>query len=868
MKYSTPPTYKYISPKIDIVQSIISDHTLTLRRRFQASDVRYRALLPKLRLFEMIGALLFAFASVGYGVYQLSPAMAALDFNLDTTLSMSAPFLLFGCVLFLFFWYRKLASKKNQKYITTTPNGKSQDLWEYMTPGAMAAINRAVLSSADTHIPQIDTIQLFVALLADSRIRTMFVRLSVPVAKLETLLRNMLSASSKQENRSVELTDAVLQSIFHSYTLAIEADVPVIDVTELLFATVLYDEQLQELLYDLEIDTTKIENMLLWLRIQAALRRQNSKQASGAAHVSKHGMDRAMTAVATPFLNSFSHDMTLDVKYGRTEPCIARDVLLEDILRSGASGEPNLLLVGEHGAGKRSIAEGIASRIVSGSVPAAFEDKRMVELSTTALLAGTSVSGAQERLLRIFAELARARNIIVYIENIQDLVSADGAGLDVSEALSKLISSRQSIVIATATPQSYKQLIAHTALSEQMTAITVGIMSQNQTIQVLESKAPYLEYRQDVFFSYQALEAAATYAKQFMQDQVLPASAITLLTEAGAIAAAARGKDVLVTAEDVATILSKKTGIPVQTINDDESTKLLRLEEAMHERVVGQTEAVQLVANALRRARAAIRATNRPIANFLFLGPTGVGKTELAKTIADVYFGGESRMIRLDMSEFQDSRAIERLIGTAGQQGSGILTEAVREQPFSLILLDEMEKADPSILNIFLQVFDDGRLTDSVGRTVDFTNTIIIATSNAGTSYVQEQLRAGTAFDAIRNELLHGKLQEYYRPEFLNRFDGIVLFKSLLFDEIKQIAGLMLKRTQADLEEKGIDLVVSDGALEALAKAGFDPEFGARPMRRAIQDNIENPIASLLLSGKVGRRATLQIDDQLQVRVQ
>ena len=253
----------------------------------------------------------------------------------------------------------------------------------------------------------------------------------------------------------------------------------------------------------------------------------------------------------------------------------------------------------------------------------------------------------------------------------------------------------------------------------------------------------------------------------------------------------------------------------------------------------------------------------------MFLGPTGVGKTELAKTIASVYFGGEERMVRIDMSEYQDQSAIYRLIGQPGKKGSGILTEAVRQQPFSLVLLDEMEKADPNVLNLFLQVFDDGRLTDSVGRVIDFTNTIIIATSNAGTQYVADQIAAGVYLEKIRQELIRGELKQYYRPEFLNRFDGIVLFRALEREQIKQIAGLMLKSVAKGLEEeRGVELVVTDAALEALAEVGFDPEFGARPMRRAIQDRVQNGLAELVLSGQLRRRDKIILGEGLQVSVE
>jgi ATP-dependent Clp protease ATP-binding subunit ClpA len=277
---------------------------------------------------------------------------------------------------------------------------------------------------------------------------------------------------------------------------------------------------------------------------------------------------------------------------------------------------------------------------------------------------------------------------------------------------------------------------------------------------------------------------------------------------------------------------------------------------------------VSLVANALRRARAEVRSAKRPIAVFLFLGPTGVGKTELAKTIAEAYFGAEDRMVRFDMSEFQDTESIYRLIGKPNEQGTGLLTEAVRQRPFSLVLLDELEKADSSVLNLFLQVFEDGRLTDSVGRVIDFTDTIVIATSNAGTAYVQKEIVAGKGMDEIREALTHGELAQYYRPEFLNRFDAVVLFRSLERAEIKEIAKRMLNRVALDLYPKGIELSVENGALEALADAGFDPTFGARPMRRVIQDRVEDQLAQMILARKVKRRDTIVLGDGLKMKIE
>jgi ATP-dependent Clp protease ATP-binding subunit ClpC len=637
-------------------------------------------------------------------------------------------------------------------------------------------------------------------------------------------------------------------------------------------ATVRQSEPLQEILYDLNIDSRKLSNVVEWMRIRERMRSQYKKFKKAAARRSKHGIDRAMTAVATPYLNSFSTDITLSAKYGHLDPCVARDKEIEEIFRIVEGGGQSVLLVGDNGVGKKSIIEGIAQRMVEEDVPARLNDKRLVLLSTSALLAGTTVSGAQERLIHIMNEIGRAKNIILYINNIHDLVSTSGTdggqGLDVSETLAEYIGGGRFLTFATTTTAGFNKHILNSTLGNSFTKVDINEMDENQAIQVIESKIGSVEYKNSVFFSYDSVAQSVKLASKFLHDQNLPTSAIALISETASFVKNKKGENSLVASEDVGAIISQKTGIPATSITEDESTKLMRLEEEMHKRVIGQDNAVVLIASALRRARAEVRSQSKPMASFLFLGPTGVGKTELAKTIAEVYFGGEDRMIRVDMSEYQDKSGIYRLIGQPGAQGTGILTEAVRQHPFSLVLLDELEKADPDILNLFLQVFDDGRLTDSVGRVIDFTNTIIIATSNAGTSYVQEQIKAGVSFEKIREALIRGELKKYYKPEFLNRFDAVVLFRALERDEIKKISSLMLKRIEKDLEKRGVFLKVEDSALEALAEVGFDPEFGARPMRRAIQDKIENKLADLILSSGLNRRDTVVIGENAEIRVE
>ncbi|HSD12937.1 MAG TPA: ATP-dependent Clp protease ATP-binding subunit, partial [Patescibacteria group bacterium] len=408
-----------------------------------------------------------------------------------------------------------------------------------------------------------------------------------------------------------------------------------------------------------------------------------------------------------------------------------------------------------------------------------------------------------------------------------------------------------------------------TPLGQALTKVEVPEMDVNEAIQVLEAKSGGIEYKNEVFFSYAAVEAAVTLSDRYLHEQTLPEKAIQIAMETATAVRNAKGKNAIVTKDDVAAVVAEKTHMPLKQMTQEESEKLLNLEERMHARMIGQEEAVKSVASAMRRARAELKDQSRPIANFLFLGPTGVGKTELAKTLAEEYFGNEEAMIRLDMSEYQDKASIYKLIGEpAGAQAGGLLTEAIRQRPFSLLLLDELEKAHPDLLTVFLQVMDDGRLTDNVGRTVDFTNVILIATSNAGAPFVQEALRQKMPIEQIRERLMTQELKGIFRPEFLNRFDGMIVFRPLSQEEIVQIAKLMLKKVSKRLEDKGIVFEATDEAVRELAAAGFDPLFGARPLRRVIQDRVDNAIADALLRGQLSRRDKLIYEKGGTLRVE
>jgi ATP-dependent Clp protease ATP-binding subunit ClpC len=743
------------------------------------------------------------------------------------------------------------------------------DISAVYTSEARLVLEEAYRLAVEQKHSVVTPIHIFLALLSTVKISNIFIRMGIATQLVTAKAQKLLPA--KEAIGTPRITDELHQVLFRAYDGARAEHQEFVQITDLIAATVTQSEKLQDLLYDFDIEKQKLTNVINWVRIREKIRRRYQKLRVAGAKRSKYGLDKAMTAVATPYLNHFSQDLTMAAKFGHLPQCVARDKEIEEIFRIIEGGRQSVILVGGHGVGKMSIIEGITQRMLEEDVPKRLEDKRLVQISTSQLLAGTTISGAQERLIHIMNEVGRAKNVILFINNLHDLVGAtdsEGEGVDVSETLAEYLGPGKFLTLATSTLEGYNKHVINTQVGQVFSRVDIKEMDENQAIQVLESKVGSVEYKQRVFFSYDALAKSVEFSARLLHDQRLPESAIEIMTEAGSFTHSQKGENSLVLANDVAAIISQKTGIPTTSITEDDSSKLMRLEEEMHQRVIGQDEAVLLVANALRRARAEIRSQNRPIANFLFLGPTGVGKTELAKTIASVYFGGEERMIRIDMSEYQDQSSIYRLIGQPGQKGTGLLTESVRQKPFSLILLDEMEKADPNVLNLFLQVFDDGRLTDSVGRVIDFTNAIIIATSNAATAYVQEQIQKGVPLEDIRQTLIRGELKQHYRPEFLNRFDGIVLFRALEREEIKQIAGLMLKRVEKDLEERGVGLRVEDAGLEALAQIGFDPEFGARPMRRAIQDRVENKLAELVLGGKLKRRDVVVLGEGAEIRVE
>ena len=717
----------------------------------------------------------------------------------------------------------------------------------------------------------IQPIHIFLSLLTDDSVRTIMGRLGVSLKKLSGYITKIITEDGiVSKTGKLNLDENSIEVVVQSYVLAYEKQRRQVEVAELLESIVHVDAKVKELLFDFAITEDKVLNAVAWIRIQQTLQARYDRFRYKAGFKPKGSMDKAMTAVATPVLDSFSEDFTMLAKAGYFGLCVARDkefTNMYSVLEGG--GTP--VLVGQPGVGVDTIIEGLANRMVAEEVPDFLQDKRMVSLQLSRLVADTTHEGELEgRVMHIINEIARAGNIVLYINNIHNLVGVSSVGrsnVDLADILTESLIKHGVYVLTSTTPRDYLKYIENSSFANNLTKIEVHEPDVNQAIQMLAANIGRVESKNQVFFTYDALAATVELSQRYMHDQYLPSKAIDIVEEVGVRVKNKRGKNQMVNRDDVAALIAVKAEVPITQVTRDESAKLLNIEELIHERIINQVEAVKAVSGALRRARADLRDLKRPIVNLLFMGPTGVGKTELAKTVAEVYFGDAKRMIRLDMSEYQEKNSLQRLLGAPGSDTGGALTNAVRQDPHSILLLDEIEKAHPDILNVFLQVMEDGRMTDVTGRTVDFTNLILIMTSNAGTTYIQDQTKAGATAVQIKEALLETELRTSFRPEFLNRFDNIVIFKPLTQEHIAKIAVLLLKKEQKRLEAKGIFLEVTPTAIKELAHLGYDPKFGARPLRRVIQEKVQNALANFLLTGKIDRRDKVILESAESIRV-
>jgi ATP-dependent Clp protease ATP-binding subunit ClpC len=629
----------------------------------------------------------------------------------------------------------------------------------------------------------------------------------------------------------------------------------------------------------------------------------------------------------TPALDEFGRDLIKLAQEDKLDPVIGRSMEIQRVIQIlSRRKKNNPCIIGEAGVGKTAIVEGLAQKITNNDVPEILKEKRIICLDLALIVAGTKYRGEfEKRLKKIVKEVQESNDVILFIDEIHTLVGAGAAegAIDASNILKPALARGELQVIGATTADEYRKYIEKdAALERRFQPIHISEPSIEETVKILQGLKDKYEAHHKIKITDQALEAAAHLSARYVSGRFLPDKAIDLVDEAASKiklqntisppdmkeveiglnkirkekesavklqefekAAKLRNKEknletelqkmkekwetgrrvnkVGVTGENIAEIVSSWTGIPIFSLKEEEAQKLLRMEEELHKRIIGQDEAIVSISKAIRRARAGMKSPKRPIGSFIFLGPTGVGKTELARTLAEFLFGDENALISLDMSEYMEKFAVSRLVGAppgyVGYEEGGQLTEKVRRKPYSVILLDEIEKAHPDVFNILLQIFEDGRLTDSQGRVVDFKNTVIIMTSNVGATLIKKGATLGfrgtneteeISYKDIKNRVM-GELNKTFRPEFLNRIDEVIVFKSLTKEEIKKIASLIINNeVKKLLEEQKIDLRTTEEVKELLAKEGYDSNFGARPLRRTIERLIENPISEKLLAGE------------------
>jgi len=660
---------------------------------------------------------------------------------------------------------------------------------------------------------------------------------------------------------------------------------------------------------------------------------QGEEGAPAGGHPGTSGRAEGGSTSGSTVLDQFGRNLTQLAREHKLDPVIGRETEIERVMQVlSRRTKNNPVLIGEPGVGKTAIVEGLAQRIVDGNVPDTLTDKHLYTLDLGALVAGSRYRGDfEERLKKVLKEIRTRGDIILFIDEIHTLVGAGAAegAIDAASILKPMLARGELQTVGATTLEEYrKYLEKDSALERRFQPIQVEEPSVADTIKILEGLRDSYEEHHKVKFTDQALVNAANLADRYIADRFLPDKAIDLIDEAGsrmrlkrkdlppelreiddqigklrvdkrdAVLAqqyerAAQLRDqernlmtdrgdreleaqtvgfdasAVIDEEEIAEVLAQWTGIPVQRLTEEETTRLLAMEDEMHKRIVGQQDAITAVSKSIRRTRAGLKDPKRPSGSFIFLGPSGVGKTESAKSLAEFLFGDESALIQIDMSEYMEKHAVSRLVGSppgyVGYDEGGQLTEAVRRKPFSVVLFDEIEKAHPDVFNILLQILEDGRLTDSQGRHVDFKNTVIIMTSNLGTAELHKKSIGFTAEDDdtsynVMREKVMEALKRHFRPEFLNRIDEVIVFHELTMAEVKEIVDLLLKRVRTQLESQAIDLALNDAAKQLLATKGYDPQLGARPLRRAIQQLLEDPLSEKVLHKEFPAGSTVLVD--------
>jgi ATP-dependent Clp protease ATP-binding subunit ClpC len=805
-------------------------------------------------------------------------------------------------------------------------------MFELFTERAIQAVMLAQEEARRLNHSFMGTEQLLLGLMAaePNRAAETLKSLGITLTVARAVVEDVIGRGSTHIGTEIQFTPRCKRVLAQSLTEARRLGYQAVETEHLLLALVRdTDGLVMKVLEKLGIDRST-----LWADVQQALA-QTEPVAAG------HLPNRQKT----PILDECGVNLTKLATLGRLDPVIGRCQEIERMIQIlGRRTKNNPILIGEPGVGKTALAEGLAQRIVNHDLPETLQDKQVMTLNVGSLIAGTKYRGEFEgRLKSIMAELHSVGNVILVIDEVHTLIGAGATSgaIDAANILKPALARGELQCIGATTLDEYRQYFERdAALSRRFQPVMVDEPSVEETILILQGLRGCYERHHRLTISDLALEAAAKFSNRYISERFLPDKAIDLIDEAGSRvrifaserplavakdlskilqqtlkekehaiqrqefirASELRKKEIelleqiqsisqnnpvlsvsaVVNETDIAHIVSSWTGILVNKITESEAKRLLHMEQILHQRLVGQQEAVKAISRAVRRARVGLHPLNRPLASFLFAGPTGVGKTELVKALAASFFGSEAAMIRLDMSEYMERHTVARLLGSpsgyVGYSEGGQLTEAVRRKPYTVVLFDEIEKAHPDVCNLLLQILEEGRLTDAKGRTVNFKNTLLAMTSNVGSRLIQKGAGA-FGFDVSEDQttanyrnlvtLVNEELKQYFRPEFLNRLDEVIVFQQLTKDEVKRIADILLQEFRSRLAEQGISLVVTDRFVDRLTESGYNPEQGARPLRRAITRLLEDNLAKAILSGQVqaGDAVIADIDDQDEVQI-
>ena len=823
----------------------------------------FKPLKPLRKLFLILFVLIFLIFIYGF---------LTDDFSMNTqslTLGLSIIFLTWflGLRIKESFFNSKL---KNPKLSTAVDEVASNlgnfNLADFLSFEVAGAVADAISFSKKKKLPEISSTLLFYFLLSKNQnLNFIFSRALLSAKEIKMVLENYLETiSPASQPLKMTYSEDFQESILEALRVAQKKDHLRIEIGDVISGLAKHDMIFKRILVDNNLKAQDIENLTWWLEDLEEKIRESKRFWEWKNLIKKGSLGKQWTAGYTPILDQFSIDLSETMRKRGFPEVIGHRKEIAAAERILSRREiNNVLVVGESGSGRKSIIHAIAKKSFLGESLPEVNYKRVVQLDLSSLLAQITTGEEIESTLdNIFKEVIFSGNVILIIDEFHNFIGGGSRPgvTDISGILAPYLAYPAFQIVAITTFEGlHKNIEQNSSVLSLFEKVEIAEISDSETLMLLENLALRLELRYKKFVSYLALRDIIVYCSKYLPAIPFPEKAMDLLDESMVYLKQTKDKQLL--PEHIARMVTEKTQIPVGEMEKGERQVLLNLESLIHERIINQEEAVKEVSTALRRARAEVTIRKGPMGTFLFLGPTGVGKTETSKALAEIYFGSEERMIRLDMSEFQSTTDIPRLLGAAGEEG--LLTTQIRKRPFSLILLDEIEKAHPNILNLFLQVLDEGHLTDGLGRKVDFKNSIIIATSNAGYQVILKVLREKTEWSKVKQMLLNYLFEEgLFRPEFINRFDAMVVFKPLSKENLLAIADLMLMKLKKNLREKEVEFIITDSLRGKVVELGYDPTFGARQIRRVIQDKIENVLASALLSGEIKRGSKIEIDSE------